>query len=326
MIQIGNQTFKNGIFLAPLAGVSDRPFRVLCAKEGAGLVYTEMISAKAVDFGNKKTEALLKISPDLERVAIQIFGNDPEIMAKSAAAIIHKDIALLDINMGCPVPKVVSNGEGSALMQDPDLVYQIVRRICQEVDIPVTVKIRAGFTEDGKNAPVVAKAAEEAGAKAIGVHGRTRDQFYSGKADWSVIKAVKETVKVPVLGNGDVFSAYDAKAMLDQTGCDGILVARGAQGNPWIFSEILTYLETGLIPARPNVMTIIETIMDQMAMLREDKGDLIAMMELRKHVAWYTKGLKNSTSLRHEINRCTDLMKVEGLLRQYLSLEPWDRL
>lgn len=315
---IGNVTLKNNIFLAPLAGVSDRPFRVLCAEEGAGLVYTEMVSAKAIAFNNKKTFELLRISPELETAGVQLFGSEPEVMAEGAAKIDNEAITLFDINMGCPVPKVVNNGEGSALMKDPDLIGRIVEAMVKAVDKPVTVKIRAGFDKGHINAVEVAKVAEAAGASAVGVHGRTREQYYAGKANWSVIRDVKEAVRIPVLGNGDVFTAEDAKRMLDTTGCDGILVARGAQGNPWIFREILHYLETGELLQRPTTNEILEMIYRHRDGLVRDKGDYIALRELRKHVAWYTKGLKNATKLRQEINRLEEMASFDELVTKIL--------
>lgn len=315
---IGDVTLKNNIFLAPLAGVSDRPFRVLCAEQGAGLVYTEMVSAKAIAYNNEKTKALLTISPERERAGVQLFGSDPAIMAESAARIDNDAITLFDINMGCPVPKVVNNGEGSALMKDPDLIGRIVEAMVKAVDKPVTVKIRAGFDEDSINAVEVAKVAESAGAAAVGVHGRTREQYYTGKADWDIIRRVKESLGIPVLGNGDVFTAMDAKAMFDRTGCDGILVARGAQGNPWIFREILHYLETGEVLDRPSVDEVLDMIAKHKAGLVEEKGAYTALRELRKHVSWYTKGLKNATKLRQEINRLEDIDRFDDLLKGIL--------
>ena len=318
-MKIGNITTKNNIFLAPLAGVSDRPFRLLCAEQGAGLVYTEMVSAKAIVMGNKKTENLLAISPELETAGVQLFGSDPRIMAESAAIIDNETITLFDVNMGCPVPKIVNNGEGSALMKDPELVGRIVEAMVKVVNKPVTVKIRSGFDEDHINAVEVAKIAQEAGAAAVGVHGRTREQYYTGKADWSVIKAVKEVLSIPVLGNGDIFTARDAKAMFDTTGCDGVLVARGAQGNPWIFREINHYMATGQLLERPGSEEVIEMILRHRDGLIEEKGTYIALRELRKHVSWYTKGMKNATILRKQINQLEDMDAFEDMVRELLG-------
>lgn len=317
-MKIGQLELKNNIFLAPLAGVSDRPFRVLCAGQGAGLVYTEMVSAKAISFNNKKTGQLLKVSPELETVGVQLFGSDPEIIAESAKRIDHDGIALFDINMGCPVPKIVNNGEGSALMKDPKLIGRIVEALVKAVDKPVTIKIRKGFTEDTANAVEVGRIAQESGAAAIGIHGRTREQYYSGKADWHCITELKDAVTIPVLGNGDVFTAIDAQAMLNETGCDAVMVARGAQGNPWLFSEILTYLETGIVPPRPTTQEVIDMIHKHKDMMIEEKGDYIALREMRKHVSWYTKGLRNATALRGVINQTENFTDFERVLEEIL--------
>lgn len=317
-MKIGNVELKNNIFLAPLAGVSDRPFRVLCAEQGAGLVYTEMVSAKAISYNSKKTLDLLRISPDIETVGVQLFGRDPKIIAESAKRIDNDNIALFDVNMGCPVPKVVNNGEGSALMMEPELIGEIIEALVLAVDKPITIKIRKGFTKDKVNAVEIGKIAEASGAAAIGIHGRTRDEYYSGKADWQIIKDLKEAVSIPVIGNGDVFSAYDAKRLLDETACDGIMVARGAQGNPWIFREILSYIETGIIPDRPTTKEVIEMIMRHKDALTSDKGGYVALREMRKHVSWYTKGLKNSTILRGKVNQAETFLEFENLIRSIL--------
>lgn len=316
---IGNIKTKNNVFLAPLAGVSDRPFRLLCAEQGAGLVYTEMVSAKAIAYNNEKTIKLLAISPDQERVAVQLFGSEPEILAESARKIDRDGITLFDVNMGCPVPKIVNNGEGSALMKTPELIGAIIEAMVKAVDKPITIKIRSGFDEDHVNAVEVARIAQASGAAAIGVHGRTRQQYYSGKADWSVIKAVKEAVNIPVIGNGDIFTAQDAKNMLDTTGCDGVMVARGAQGNPWIFREILHYLATGDLLERPSIDEIIAMVLRHRDALVDEKGAYIALRELRKHVSWYTKGLKNATLLRKELNRLEDMAAFEPTMRGLLE-------
>ncbi len=317
-MKIGTLEVKNNIFLAPLAGVSDRAFRVLCAQEGAGLVYTEMVSAKAITYGNVKTKQLLTMSPEIETVGVQLFGREPEIIAEAAKMIDHDGISLFDVNMGCPVPKIVNNGEGSALMKSPKLVGEIVKALVDAVDKPITIKIRSGFDPESINAVEVAKIAEANGAAAVGVHGRTREQYYSGKADWSVIRSVKEAMNIPVFGNGDVFSGKDAADMIEQTACDAVMVARGAQGNPWIFSEINHFLRTGELLARPSDEDVIQMILKHRDALVEDKGDYIAVRELRKHISWYTKGMHNATILRQEINHLEDVDQIESLLRQRL--------
>ncbi|VDN47399.1 tRNA-dihydrouridine synthase B [Petrocella atlantisensis] len=317
-VKIDQLILKNNIFLAPLAGVSDRPFRVLCYEQGAGLVYTEMISAKAISYDNQKTKEMLVTSAGTETLGIQLFGKEPEIMAESAQKIDHSGIALFDINLGCPVPKVVNNGEGSALMKNPKLIGDIVSAMVKHVSKPVTIKIRKGFDANHVNAVLVAKIAEASGAAAITVHGRTREQYYSGHADWEIIRAVKEAVDIPVIGNGDVFNATDAKRMLEETGCDGVMVARGAQGNPWIFREINDYLKTGQIPKRPDTEMIIEMMMRHKNTMVEDKGAYIALREMRKHVAWYTKGLKHGTRLRQVMNQIVDIHEFDTKVREIL--------
>lgn len=318
-MKLGKHTFDKPIFLAPLAGVSDRPFRILASRFGADMVFTEMVSAKAIAFNNQKTSQLLAVSPELETVAIQLFGNDPKIMAESAKRIVHDGIAAIDVNMGCPVPKVVNILEGSALMKDPDRVARIVEALVEAVEVPVTVKIRAGFDAEHKNAVEVALAAQNAGAAMVAVHGRTREQFYTGKADWQIIADVKKALSIPVVGNGDIFLPNDAKAMFEQTGCDGVMVARGAQGNPWIFQEIKHYMATGELLERPSVDEIIGMMLEHRDLLVEEKGTFIALREMRKHVAWYTKGLYNSTVLRQEINKLEDMAEFERLICHILK-------
>jgi len=317
-MKIDRLNLDNNIFLAPLAGVSDRPFRVLCYEQGAGLVYTEMISAKAIAYDNQKTKEMLVTSEGTETLGVQLFGKEPEIMADSAQKIDHPGIALFDINIGCPVPKVVNNGEGSALMKDPKLIGDIVGAMVKRLSKPVTVKIRKGFDGNHLNAVLVAKIAEASGAAAITVHGRTREQYYSGHADWEIIRAVKEAVDIPVIGNGDIFNAMDAKRMLEQTGCDGVMVARGAQGNPWIFREINQYLKTGQIPERPDTERIIEMMIRHKNAMVKDKGDYIALREMRKHVAWYTKGLKHGTRLRQVMNQIVDIHEFDRKVHEIL--------
>lgn len=301
-MKIGDILLDNNILLAPMAGVTDMAFRVLCHEQGCGLVYTEMVSAKAIMYNNPKTDLLLQVHPEEGPVGVQLFGNDPKILSEMAKKIDCEAVALFDVNMGCPVPKVFNNGEGSALMKNPELIGLIVRTLTEAVKKPVTVKIRKGIDDAHVNAVEIAQIAEANGAKAITVHGRTREQYYSGKADWDIIRQVKNAVKIPVIGNGDVFSASDAKDLLDFTGCDGIMVARGAEGNPWIFNEINHFLKTGELLKRPSKEAIIATILKHALMLKESKGEYIAMREMRKHISWYTKGMKNSNKMRKDIN------------------------
>lgn len=274
----------------------------------------EMVSAKAILYNNKNTESLLDIHPDETPVSLQLFGSDPKIMSEMAKRIEERPFAILDINMGCPVPKVVKNGEGSALMKQPKLVYDIVSAIVKAIQKPVTVKIRKGFDDEHVNAVEIAKIVEEAGAAAVAVHGRTREQYYSGKADWEIIRQVKEAVSIPVIGNGDVTSAQSAEALRKQTGCDGIMVARGAQGNPWIFSELTAYEESGTIPPRPSTEIIRDTMLRHARLQMVQKGEAAGIREMRKHVAWYTKGLHGSARLRERINQVESYEELEKIL------------
>lgn len=317
-MKIGNIAVKNNVFLAPMAGVTDLAFRLLCKEHGCGLVYSEMVSAKAIFFNNKKTDILLKIEDKERPIAIQLFGSDPILIGEMIKKIDNDKIDIFDINMGCPVPKVVNNGEGSALMKSPQLVSQIVSEACKSTEKPVTVKIRKGFTEDSINAVEIAKIAEDSGASAVAVHGRTREQYYSGKADWDIIRKVKQSVNIPVIGNGDVVNEEDAKNLLDYTKCDAIMVGRGCQGNPWIFREILYYLETGKKLDKPTKDEIIGTIMKHAKMLIEIKGEHIAIREMRKHVSWYTKGMYNSTKMRKEINMIENFLDFEKKIIELL--------
>ncbi|MBE5980640.1 MAG: tRNA dihydrouridine synthase DusB [Paenibacillaceae bacterium] len=302
-LRIGNVTFDNNLILAPMAGVTDLPFRFLCREQGCGLSVTEMVSAKAILYKNKNTNELLSVSDQEGPVSVQLFGSDPDIMANMAAAIESRPFALIDVNMGCPVPKIVNNGEGSALMKDIKLAEKILTAMVKAVKKPVTVKFRKGFTEEDCNAVEFARMAESSGVAAIAVHGRTREQYYSGTADWDIIRQVKEAVSIPVIGNGDVFKPEDAKALIDQTGCDGVMIARGAKGNPWIFSRTLHYLETGELLQPPTPAEISEMILRHGTMQAEHKGETVAMREMRKHMAWYTAGLPHSAKLRNDINQ-----------------------
>ncbi len=301
-LTIGNVELKNNVILAPMAGVTDLAFRVLCKEQGAGLLCMEMVSAKAIYYGSKNTEELMKISPAEMPVSLQLFGSDADIMADMAKKIEEKPFAVLDINMGCPVPKVVNNGEGSALMKNPKLAEEIITKMVKAVKKPVTVKIRKGFDEAHLNAVEIAKIAEASGAAAVAVHGRTREQYYAGKADWDCIRAVKEAVKIPVIGNGDVTDALSAERLLKETGCDGVMVGRAAQGNPFIFREITEYLETGVIPPKPTPAEVRATIERHARMQMEEKGEYTGVREMRKHLSWYTVGYPNSAKYRQMIN------------------------
>lgn len=299
---IGNITLDNNIILAPMAGVSDLPFRLLCHEQGAGLVCMEMISAKAILYHNRNTESLLEIHPQEGPVSLQLFGSDPAIMADIAARIEDRPFQILDINMGCPVPKIVGNGEGSALMKNPLLAGQIIEAVVKAVGKPVTVKIRKGFDEEHVNAVEMAHVAQESGAAAVAVHGRTREQFYSGKADWDIIRRVKQAVSIPVIGNGDVVDGESALALLQQTGCDGIMIGRACQGNPWIFREVKNFLESGQKCPRPTNREIVDTILRHARLQLQYKGEYIGIREMRKHVSWYSAGVPNSARFRAEIN------------------------
>ena len=318
-LKIGNVLLENSYVLGPMAGVTDLPFRLLCKEQGAGLLCMEMVSAKGIFYNNKNTESLLQIHPEEVPVSLQFFGSDPKIVSEMAKRVEERPFSILDINMGCPVPKVVRNGEGSALMKNPKLVYELVSATVKAIKKPVTVKIRKGFDDEHINAVEIAKIIEEAGAAAVAVHGRTREQYYSGKADWDIIRQVKEAVSIPVIGNGDVVSGESAIAIQKETGCDGVMIGRGAQGNPWIFSELLEYEKTGKMPPRPN-MEVIKNMMLRHAQLQmQYKGEYLGIREMRKHVSWYTSGLPNSAKLRDEINRVESYTELEELLHERLN-------
>lgn len=313
-LKIGNVLLENNLILAPMAGVTDLPFRLLCKEQGAGLICTEMVSAKAIYFKNKNTESLMEIDERDRPVSLQLFGSEPDLMAEIARQIEPRNFDILDINMGCPVPKVVNNGEGSALMKNPKLVHEIVSKVSKAIQKPVTVKIRKGFTEDSVNAVEIAKILEDAGAAAVAVHGRTREQYYSGQADWQIIRKVKEAVSIPVIGNGDVDSPLKAEALVKETGCDGIMIGRAVQGNPWLFSRILHYQQTGELLPGPGMEEIKEMILRHAKMQLEYKGNYMGMREMRKHVAWYTTGMPHSASVRRMVNEVESYEQLEELV------------
>lgn len=313
-LKIGKVELKNPFILAPMAGVSDMPYRTICSYMGAGMVCSEMVSAKAIMYNNKKTDALMEIGEDEAPVSIQLFGNDPKIISEMAKRIEERPFAILDINMGCPVPKVVNNGEGSALMKDPVLVGKIVESTAKAIQKPVTVKIRKGFNDANVNAVEIAKVAEQSGALAVTVHGRTREQYYSGKADWDIIAAVKDAVSIPVIGNGDIVDAKTAEAMFLHTGCDGVAVGRAAQGNPFIFKELVQYFDNGEIIAKPPLSEIKDLMKKHLIMQIDCKGEYLAVREMRKHIAWYTAGYPNSSALRRDINKAEDKNSIIELI------------
>ena len=315
-LTIGSVTLNNNIILAPMAGVTDLPFRLLCSEQGAGMCCMEMVSAKAILYKNKNTEALLEIHPDEGPVSLQLFGSDPQIMGDMAKQIEDRPFDILDINMGCPVPKVVNNGEGSALMKHPELVGKIVSSVVKSVNKPVTVKIRKGFDDAHVNAVEIAKIAEDSGAAAIVVHGRTREQYYAGEADWDIIAKVKQSVSVPVIGNGDVTDGVSAERMINQTGCDGVMVGRAARGNPWIFRRIAAYLKDKTVLPKPEREKVRETILRHAKFQLECKGEYTGIREMRKHVSWYTAGVPNSAKLRQSVNMVENFEELRRLVEE----------
>lgn len=307
-MQIGKIKLANPVILAPMAGVTDLPFRLLSKEMGCGLVYSEMVSDKGLLYENCHTLHMLKIDERERPVAMQIFGSDPQSMAKAARLVEQSGADIIDINMGCPTPKIIKNGSGSALMCQPDLAYRIMASVVDAVCVPVTVKIRKGWNEASVNAVEIAGLAEKAGISAIAVHGRTREQFYTGEADWNIIRQVKKSVGIPVIGNGDIRTPYDAEKMMRETGCNGIMIGRGAQGNPWIFRQVTHYLATGDILPPPSIEERLAVLLRHLEMLIEHKGEYVGIREMRCHGAWYTKGLPHSAELRMKLNQaeCKD--------------------
>ncbi|SDB01825.1 putative TIM-barrel protein, nifR3 family [Eubacterium oxidoreducens] len=310
---IGDVQLKNNLVLAPMAGVSDLPFRLLCARMGAGLVCMEMVSAKAILYKNKNTKALMQMEKEEKPVSLQLFGSDPDILADITARVSELDYDFIDFNMGCPMPKIVNNGEGSALMKEPKLVEEILTKMVKASKRPVTVKIRKGFNDEQVNAVEIAKIAQSCGVSAVAVHGRTREQYYSGKADWEIIRQVKEALTIPVLGNGDLCVGDDLKRMQEVTGCDGYLIGRAARGNPWIFRHLLSWAQTGTMPPKPTGEEVVEMILEHAKLQIQVKGEFTAIRELRKHAAWYTSGYPNSAQLRARVNEVETFEELKAL-------------
>lgn len=311
--------FKDKLILAPMAGVCDLPFRLLCKEQGCDILYTEMISAKGLYYDNKNTVPLLMLEEAEKPIGVQLFGSDPELLGEMAKKVEDRGFAFVDVNMGCPVPKIVNNGEGSALMKNPRLIGKIVETMVKACKLPVTIKIRSGFDAAHVNAPEVAKIAEACGASAIAVHGRTREQYYQGKADWNVIAEVKAGVSIPVIGNGDILTPEDVVRMKTQTGCDAFMIGRGARGNPWIFSELKTYFQTGRIPKRPDMYEIRQMMLRHAELMLRYKGAFTGIHEMRKHVTWYSAGLPDSAKLRNRINQVENYEEFVNLLDRWVE-------
>ena len=319
-MKIGNVSIKNNVFLAPMAGVTDMPFRLICKEMECGLTYTEMTSSKAFHYSDGKTQKIAQLDVREKPAVVQIFGSDPDIMAETAQRLCEEGVDLIDINMGCPTPKIVKNGEGASLMLQQELAGRIINSVVRSSTVPVTVKMRKSWDESGQgcNAVELSQIAEANGASAVAIHGRTREQFYSGKADWEAIKKVKKSVNIPVIGNGDITSPEDAKQMLESTGCDAVMIGRAAQGNPWIFSRVAKYLETGELLPQPSPKERMNMAVRHFNDMLKYKGEYVGLREMRKHLAWYIKGLKNSAKLREELNNIEDADKVIKMLMEFL--------
>lgn len=318
-MKIGSVELKNKVFLSPMAGVTDLPFRLICKEQNCGMLYTEMINAKALCYNDENTKKMLKIEEEEHPVAVQIFGSDPEFMGRAAQIMNEYPNEILDINMGCPAPKVVKNGDGSALMKNPKLAAEVLTSVVKNSEKPVTLKIRKGWDDSSINAVEIAKIAEQCGISALAIHGRTREQYYSGKADWDIIAKIKQNISIPVIGNGDVFTVEDSINMLEKTKCDAIMIGRGAQGNPWIFKRINHYMKTGEVLPEPTIEEKITTAIKHLGLAVEVHGEYIAVREMRKHIGWYLKGIKGSARVRDEVNKIESYNEVVSKLDRYLN-------